>query len=804
MQKNNLKMAGRYLLKDRSFTFLNLLGLSTGLACTILIYLWVNDEWQVDKFNEKDSRLFQVLKNSQSPTGLTTDERTPGLLATTLAKEIPEVEYACSVIPVSWFDKKGMLIYGDQRITANKEFAGQDYFSMFSYRLIDGHKDQVLQDKESIVISKELALKLFHTTDNVVGKNVEWNQKDYSGIYRISGIFEKPPANATAQFDIVFNYALFLEKTQKLTDWRNNDPSTYVLLKKDADISLFNGKIAGLVKARVKKSTTTLWAQKYSDRYLHGRYENGTTAGGRIEYVRMFMLIAIFILTIACINFMNLSTAKAAGRIKETGIKKVVGASRFTLVLQYMEESFILSFLALTISLGLVFLLLPRFNGITGKQLSLHFSSGLVLAVLAITLVTAILSGSYPALYLSGFKPAVILRGKIKTSLSELAIRKGLVVFQFTLSAIFIVSVLVIYRQMRLIQTKNIGYNRDHILYFEPGGLVSDNKEDYAPGGKYESDLQHLLYQIKSTPGVDGAATFHHNITNRDGGTYDISWPGKDPNARIDFTDLDVGYDYIETAGITLREGRTYSRAFGNDKANVIFNETAIQIMGLKDPIGKVVHLWGSDRTIIGVVKDFNFQSLHDNIKPCFFELSANQWASKIMVRIQGGNETGTISRLRDLYRDYNPEGTFEYRFLDEDYQALYSAERRVSALSKYFAGFAIIISCLGLLGLAAFTAQKRQREIGIRKVVGATVNNIVWLLSKDFLILIAIALFIAFPLSWWTMTHWLHGFAYRIDLGVDVFLLTAVFLILLAFLSISFQSIRAAMASPVKSLQSE
>jgi putative ABC transport system permease protein len=236
---------------------------------------------------------------------------------------------------------------------------------------------------------------------------------------------------------------------------------------------------------------------------------------------------------------------------------------------------------------------------------------------------------------------------------------------------------------MRLIQTKNIGYNRDHILYFEPGGLVSDNKEDYAPGGKSETDLQHFIQRVKGLPGVDGAATFRHNITNRDGGTYDISWPGKDPNAHIDFTDLDVGYDYIETAGITLKEGRTYSRAFGNEKANVIFNETAIRIMGLKDPIGKVVHLWGNDRTIVGVVKDFNFQSLHSTIKPCFLELSTNLWASKIMVRIQGENEAGTISRLGDLYRDYSREVPFEYRFLDEDYQALYAAERRVSALSK-------------------------------------------------------------------------------------------------------------------------
>ena len=800
----NLKMAWRYLLKDRSFTVLNLLGLSTGLACAIMIFLWVDNEWRIDRFNKLDSRLFQVLKNSPSPQGITTDERTPGLLAATLANKMPEVEYATSVIPVSWFDKRGLLIYGDRRIEANEQFAGQDYFRMFSYRLIAGNKDDVLQDKNSIVISDDLALKLFHTTANVVGKTVGWNQKDYSGLYRISGIFEKAPSDATAQFDLVLNYSLFLDKKPNLASWDYNDPSTYVLLKKGVDIKAFNEKIAGLIRERVEKSTITLWAQKYSDRYLHNHYENGAPAGGRIEYVQMFSLIAVFILVIACINFMNLSTAKSAGRVKETGILKVVGASRSSLVLQYMLESMALSSLALILALGAVFLLLPPFNQITGKQLTLHFTPGSILTILAITLITGLVAGSYPALYLSGFKPAVILRSKVKNSVSELVVRKGLVLFQFTLSAMFIVSVLALYRQMQLIQTKNLGYSRSNLLYFDRGGMVSDNKEDYLPGGKYETDLQNFLNRVRSVPGVINAANFRHNITERDGGTYDISWPGKDPNTRVDFTDLDVGYAYIETAGITLKEGRTYSRDFGNEKANVIFNETAIEVMGLENPIGKVVKLWGADRTIVGVVRDFNFQSLRNNIKPCFFDLSDNQWASKIMVRVDGEDQAGTIDRLAHLYKEYNREGTFEYRYLDQDYQALYAAERRVASLSRYFAGVAVVISCLGLVGLAAFTAQKRQREIGIRKVMGATVNSILVLLSKDYLILILVAMLIGFPLAWWAMNDWLQAFVYRVDLGAGLFFLTGIFIVLMALLAIGFQSLKAASASPVKSLRSE
>jgi len=804
MLRNYFKIAWRNLVKDRQFTFLNLIGLSTGIACAVGIWLWANDELHVDKFNAKDSQLFQVLRNSQTPNGIMTDEHTPGLLATSVAGEMPEVEYATAVVPVSWFDKKGFISRKDQHITANGQFAGRDYFKIFSYRLIAGDKDQILQDKHAIVISKELALKLFNTTDHVVGKYVEWNQKDYDGLYFISGIFEKPPEHATAQFDIVFNYDLFLEKNAKLQKWGNNDPSTYVVLKKGTDLVNFNHKITSLIIGKRGNSKVTLFIQQFSDTYLHNHYENGAPVGGRAEYVKLFSIIAIFILIIACINFMNLATAKAAARMKEVGIKKILGASRTSLIFQYLGESFLLTFLAVVAAIGLVILLLPQFNQITGKQLSIQPDAGFILALSGITLLTGIMSGSYPALYLSGFKPAAILKSRVKTAVGEVFVRKGLVLVQFTLSTIFIVSVLVVYRQMHLIQTKNLGYNRDNILYFEKGGVISDNKEDYAPGGKYEADLENYLQGVKNIPGVINAANFRHNITNRNGGTYDLSWAGKAPDTRIDFTDLAVGYDFIETAGISLKQGRTFSRSYGNEKSTIIFNEAAIEVMGLKEPIGKTVHLGSEDRVIIGVVKNFNFQSLHENIKPCFFDFTMSQGASKIMVKIQSGKEAETIARLEKFYKNYDMGQPFEYRFLDDDYQALYSSEKRVAALSKYFAGIAIIISCLGLFGLAAFTAQKRQREIGIRKVVGATVNNIVLLLSKDFLQLVLIATLIAFSLSWWAMNQWLNAFAYRIHIGADIFIIAGISIFLITLLAVSFQSVKAALINPVKSLRSE
>jgi putative ABC transport system permease protein len=810
MFRYSLKIAWRNIRRDRSFTLLNLMGLSTGLACTVLIFLWVHDERSVDQFNENDSRLFQVMANWETPQGVQTVENTPGLLAQTLRAEMPEVEYAVPVIPSSWFDKKGIIIYGDQRLEACDQFAGKDYLKVFSYPLLQGDRGSALAGRRNILISDELAEKLFPSargntgglTGSVIGKTVEWNQKDFSGAYVIAGVFQKPPANATAQFDIVFNYDLFLDKNPKLLNWGNNDPDTYVMLKKGTDVAAFDRKIAGLVKARNDKSAQSLFLQQYSDRYLHNHYDNGVPSGGRIEYVRLFTVIAIFILIIACINFMNLSTAKAAERMKEAGMKKVMGASRVSLVVQYLGESLLMAVLAAGIAVLLVILLLPRFNGITGKQLTLQVDSPIIISALLITLLTGLVAGSYPALYLSGFKPAGALKGRLKNSASELLVRKGLVIFQFTLSGIFIISVMVIYQQMQLVQTKNLGYNRDHVLYFDKGGMVSDSAADYAPGGKYEAGLESFVEQVREVPGVVDAANFRHSLIERDGGTTDLSWPGKDPNLEMSFTDIGVGYHFIETMGVQMEAGRTYSRAYGNEKSKIIFNELAIKKMGLTNPIGKIVHLWGEDREIIGVVKDFNFQSLYENVKPCFFDLAVNQRASKILVRIKAGQEVQTIDRLAKLYTKDNQGVAFDYRFLDDDYQALYSSERRVAVLSRYFAGLAIIISSLGLFGLAAFTAQRRQKEIGIRKVVGATVSHIVVLLSADFLQLVLVAVLIAFPIAWWAMHRWVQGFAYRIEIGLVVFLATGGAIMVVTALTISYQAIRAARANPVRSLR--
>jgi ABC-type antimicrobial peptide transport system permease subunit len=797
MYKNHFKLAWRNLVKNLQFTFLNLIGLSTGLACVILIYLWVSDELNINKFNENDSRLYQVMQPANEGNGAVTN--TPGLLASSLSKELPEVEYAAAVIPSTWFSNKGLFSLNNEHIRADGGFVSDNYFNIFSCHFIEGNKNQLFASKNNLAISRELALRLFGTTNNVIGKTIEWNQEGFNDSYLVTGIFEKFPSNSIMQFDAIFNYAQFLEKNPKLLKWTNNDPATYVLLKKGTNINAFNEKLAGFVKSKNAGSKEVLFAQRFSDTYLYNHYNNGMPSGGRIEYVKLFSIIAIFILVIACINFMNLSTAKALSRVKEVGIQKVVGASRRSLIVQYLSESLLMAILSLIIAIIIVTTLLPSFREITGKNFDLSFNTGFVIAMIVITLITGIIAGSYPALYLSGFKPVFILKTKLKNAASEAWVRKTLVVFQFAVSVILIVSVIIVYRQMQLIQTTNLGYNRDHVIYFDRGGDLSGNKDADAVC----KDIETFLQEVKNIPGVANASNFRHSIVNRKGGTTDVSWPGKSPGNQTSFTDIACGYDFIETLGIQMKEGRTYSKDFGLNNDKIILNEAAITSMGLTDPIGKTVKIWGTDKQVIGVTKDFHFESFYENIKPCFFDLSINQRVSKIIVRIKAGDEKATIERLSKFYRAYTGEA-LDYKFLDSDYQALYASEERVAVLSKYFAGIVVIISCLGLFGLTAFTAQKRKKEIGIRKVVGASAISITAMLSKDFLKLVLIALLIAFPVSWWLMHSWLQSFAYRINITPFVFVIAGISIIVITLFTISFQSIKAAIANPVESLRTE
>jgi len=787
MFRHNFLISLRNFKRHKSSFLINLTGLSTGLACSLFIYLWISDELNVDRFNDKDHQLFQVMQNFSRAAGITTGDYTQGPLAAALAQEMPEVEYATTVVPPYWFPNKGVISFGDAHLQASPQFVSRDYFNVFTCHVIQGNKNNVLPDKNSVVISEDLAIKLFHTTENIIGKTIQWNHQDLTDNYSITGVFENLPANASAPFDLLFNFEAFQFKRPGMKEWGNNDPCTYLILRENTPIDGFSKKIAGFIKTKDPKAASTLFVRPFSDKYLHGNYENGLPSGGRIFYVRLLSIIGFFILVIACINFMNLSTAKATRRIKEVGVKKAIGAARTTLIWQYLSESALVSFLSLLLAVGIVFVLLPQFNTITGKTLFLNFDSTLVTGLGLVLLITSVLAGSYPALYLSSFNPAAVLKGKLNTSIGELFARQGLVVFQFAVSVILIVAVLVVYKQMEYIQNKNLGYKKENIITFEMEGQPLDKLETFHS-------------EIKKIPGVINAGTYYHNLTG-DHGSIELSWEGKTPDQHMDFANLEVGYDFIETMDIEFKEGHSFSKEI-KPESQIVLNEAAIDVMGLKNPIGKTIRFWGYERQIVGVTRNFNFESLHEAVKPCFFQVYPVMF--NFVVKIQGGTEQRTIQQIHQLHNTYASGYPFDYKFLDENYRNLYVSEQRVSVLSRYFAGIAILISCLGLFGLAAFTAEKRLKEIGIRKVLGSSELGIVYLLSGDFTKTVIVSIVIALPVSYFMTKHWLDSFAFRVDLEWWYFIGAGLGALIIAWITVGMHTVKAARVNPTQCLKVE
>ncbi len=795
MLKHTLLLIYRNFRRYRSTFFINLAGLASGLACTLLIYLWVHDELHVDKFHEKEGRLYQVMENWQEGDGLTTKGDTPHQLAGALAAEMPEVEYAVPMTPPHFFPKM-TLTYRGNNIRATGRFAGKDYFHVFSFPLTQGHKDQVLADRGGIVLSEELAVRLFKTTQNAIGKPLTCEAMGVTMQATVSGIFEGVPANSSEAFDFLLPFDKFIQDVMHMeVDWGRPEPfHTYAALKPGTDADAFNRRLAGFLRHRSPKAAhRTLFATPYSDQYLYGKFENGQPVGTRIVYVKLFAAIALFILLIACINFTNLSTARASRRLKEVGIKKVVGAGRHTLVAQYLGESMLMAFLSLGLAVGGVALLLPQFNQVTGKMLTLDVPADVVLAFGGITALTGLVAGSYPALYLSGFNPALVLKGKLGSAPGELWARKGLVVFQFTLSVVFTVLVLVVYRQITFVQHKNLGYDKDHLIAFETEGRVTERTETF-------------LAEVKKIPGVVSASSKLGDFLGNSGqmGTWTLE------EKQVLIHNMRVNYDMIETLGVPIKAGRSFSRQFSTDPGKSIVNEAFVKALGLQDPVGKTVDLGNTKEggtglrlEIIGVVGDFHYRSLHEVIQPLVFTLEPNT-PTTVLVRLQAGKERETLQRLGQFYKAFNPGFAFSYGFLDQAYQAQYVAEGRVSVLSGYAAVLAVLISCLGLLGLAAFSAERRRKEIGVRKVLGATESGIVALLSGEFARLVGIAVVIGLPVGYLVAREWLAGFAYRIDLDAWYFVLAGGVALLTALLTVGTQALRAARLNPVHCLKEE
>lgn len=791
MIRHNLLLLYRGFKRFRTTFLINLIGLSTGLTCVIIIYMWVKDEALIDKFHEKEGRLYRVMVNNPTSVEIETSPSTQAILGDALKDEIHEVETAVSAIDAG---VELTLSLNERHLPVKGILASKDFFNIFSFKLIRGSSDHVLQDKKGIVISESTAIALFNSVDKAMGKIIEWQFPYGKSEVFVSGIFEDVPANSSMKFDAALSFEVYKDIVGKESlHWGNFGCSTYIVLKEKKNLSDVNNKIIDFVKRKDSNSKISLFLAPYSEYYLYGNYDNGVQEGGRIYYVRLFSLIGLFILVIACINFMNLATAKATRRIKEVGIKKTIGASRRTLILQYLFESMAMTAISFLVAVLFVDLLLPEFNATTGKQLDLVFDPELVLSLIIIVAFTGLIAGSYPAFYLSRFNPSVVLKGSFiyQRSLSEIFARRGLITFQFAISVIFIVAVTVVYEQIEFVQTKYLGYDRDNIVYFKPEGKLADNVETF-------------LSEARKVPGVVNASSISRSIVGAQNSTMGyFHWEGKDPNLQIPFEVVNANYELIETLGIQLKEGRTFSKDFPQDTSSIMFNEAGLEVMGFKDPIGRTFNLWGKDYKIIGITKNFHFESLHEKVKPLFFRLVPEE-AERIMVKISAGKEADAIDGLEDVYKKINPGYSFDYKFLNEEYQAQYNAERRVSTLSKYFAGLAIVISCLGLFGLAAFTAERRLKEIGIRKVLGSSSLGIVYLLSADFTKVVVASIFIALPISYYITSRWLDGFAFRIELNWWYFVGAGVLAVSIAWLTVGTQAIKAARSNPAQCLKDE
>jgi putative ABC transport system permease protein len=788
MIQHYLLIIYRNFLRAKGYFMINLSGLAAGMTCTLLIYLWVQDEVHVNRFHENDRNLYQVMEHQQYSDKVMTTTSTPGILSENLKIDFPEVEYAATT---TWINDQTLSIR-DHNIKAKGYNVGSDYFKIFSYKLLQGNPDQVLTDKLSMAISKSLAVRLFGTDQDVLGKTVEVN---HDKSVTVTGVFEDVPNASQFKFDFVLTFELFKDDNKWVTEWGNNGPSSYIVLKDGTDKDAFGKKIAGYIKGKEKDSHVTLFVAKFADRYLYGTYENAKQSGGRIVYVKLFSVIAIFILVIACINFMNLSTARATRKSKEVGIKKSVGAGRESLIIQYMSESLITSLLALIVSIGLVYLLLPSFNTVTEKKIVLDIADpALILSMIGIALMSGLLAGSYPALYLSGFKPAAVLKGDVKGSIGELWARKGLVVFQFFLSVILIVSVIVIYKQIEYVQTQNLGYEKDHLIMFPREGKLWKDAET----------LETFLNELRRIPGVKNAAGIGHGLLGQNSNTSGLQWEGKDPEDRILFENVSADYGTLATLGVTFADGRGFIDGNRADTSKIIFNEAGIKVMGLENPVGKHIRLWDQyDLEIVGVVKDFHFQSMHEAVKPLFIRFNPqNAW--NIMVRLEPGKEKDALAKIGDFYNSYNPGFSFEYKFQDQEYARLYAAEQRVASLATYFASMAVLISCLGLFGLAAFTAERRLKEIGIRKALGSSSGNIVLLLSGDFTRMVLVSVILGLPVAYWLLDMWLAKFAFRIPLNIGYFVASGLIALTIAWITVASQAVRASRVNPVNCLRSE
>jgi putative ABC transport system permease protein len=805
MFKNYLKLAFRNLWKNKGFSAINILGLASGLAVFLLIVLYVFDEMSYDRYNEKADRIYRIHSDLFFNGTQLSSAQVPEPLALTLKKDYPQIEEMVR------FNNQGDILVkkGNSNIKDHSAvFADSGFFKVFSVSMIAGDPSTSLNEPNSIVIDETSAKKYFNITD-VVGKTL---YVDNSTNCKITGVIKDIPPQS--HFHFSFIRPLRDSYRGSADNWLSSNKQSYVLVRP----GVTQAELQKLVNATINKYLTPqLQAVLHTsikdleqkgnhfnypvvpltDIHLHSEQSDEFEANGNETSVYIFSVIAILILLIACVNFMNLSTARSANRAKEVGIRKVAGSVRSSLITQFLTESVLISFCSLLFALALSALLLPLFNQLSGKemQVSTLFSSWLLPVLIVLIFVVGGIAGSYPAFYLSSFQPIRVLKGDIAKGFKGSWLRSSLVVFQFCISIILIIGTIVIYNQLNYIRNKKIGYNREQVLVLH---------NTYSLDRQIKSFREELL----TIPGVENASITGNLPTSsnfdQNGWFKDAAF---DPTKAVIMTNLYLDENYIPTLGMELALGRNFSKDFPTDSSAIILNETAVKLLGFKEPLKEVLYRPGNNDKpqafhIVGVVKDFNFSSLHDKVGPLIAEYAEN--TGSISLRVNMANISSIISQIESKWKTMAPAQPFNYSFMDADFNNIYKSDQKTGKLFITFAVFAIFIACLGLLGLVTYAAEQRTKEIGIRKVLGAGIASIVSMLSKDFARLVLIAAFIAFPIAWWSMNKWLQSFAYRISIGLWVFVGAGMVALLIALITVSFQAIKAAFANPVKSLRTE
>jgi len=796
MFRNYIKTTLRNLWKNRTFSFLNIFGLSIGIACAGLIFLWVEDEMKFDRFNQKKDLLYVARVNASLDAGVFTHWSTPGVMAPAMQAEIPGIANTCRT---SEGETALLFSTGEKPVYCSGKYAEPSLFSMFTLPFVEGNAKSAFAQLYSVVITEKMAKKLFGNEKNLVGKTVRVDNKQN---YVISGVLKNIPQNSSLQFEWVAPFQIWYQQSPWAYIWSNNCLTTYVELKPGIQPENINKQLYNFVQKRAPESMGHVFLQSMNNWHLYGQYENGKpTGGGQITYVRLFSIIAWIILIIACINFMNLSTARSEKRAREVGVRKVLGAGKKGLVIQFIGEAIFMSVLASIAALILISLSLPLFNILVQKTLFLNLGNLLHLSVLlGITFICGLTAGIYPSLYLSSFHPAHVLKGiKLKTG-SAAIIRKGLVVLQFTISIILIICTIVIYQQMQHVKDRNLGFNKDNLIEFELQGNMA-------------AHFAALKQDLLNTGAINRVALADHSVLYGGNNTDNFSWQGKAPG-RILISWRSVDTEFFPATGMTILEGRNFELSdtvnYDNSsfRPNAIITRSMADLMGKGTAIGKTFYDANDTMlhaTVVGVVADHVYGDMYGQPSPIVFFSTSPRFQTLMYVSIKPNRSIGeTMTKIEAVMKKDNPAYPMQFRFISDQFNESFLNEMLISKLSRIFAALAIIISCLGLFGLASYTAERRTKEIGIRKVLGASVQGIARLLSYDFIKLVLLSTLIAFPIAWYTMHNWLQGYAYRIEIQGWIFLAAGVTAILIALITISFQAIRAAIANPVNSLRSE